>query len=86
MKKEKILLVDSQLVDMWNDLVILISATEKEVVRNSGGSVNAGIKLRVMLNSMKKKITEIKKRSINVDKQRKFKRIEAKYKLKENNE
>jgi len=79
MKKKLIKLVDDQLIDMWNDIVILISAIEPEVVKNSQGNVQAGIKLRTLLEQMKKKTKDIKKRSLEVDKQRRLKRLEAKY-------
>lgn len=76
MSKKKITkIVDLELVDMWNSFIREIAATETDVVKSARGNVAAGVRIRKEFMKFRKMLVEMKKRTLDADRERVEKRM-----------
>lgn len=59
---------DSELLDRWNELKVLIESLEKDIQKNVGGNKSAGVRARKGLRLLKTNASEIVKISLETDK------------------
>ena len=59
---------DSELLDRWNELKVLIETLEKDIQKNVGGNKSAGVRARKGLRLLKTNASEIVKISLETDK------------------
>lgn len=63
-------LEDYELIDMWNEFIQHVTSMELEVLRSAKGNVSAGIRFRNASVRAKKMLIEMKKRTLDADKER----------------
>jgi hypothetical protein len=66
--EEKMSATDSELLDRWNELKVLIETLEKDIQKNVGGNKSAGVRARKGLRLLKTNASEIVKISLETDK------------------
>lgn len=64
-------MANSQIVDAWNKLKVLVESMEIDVHKNAGGNVSAGVRARRGLRELKKETAALIKSMVEVEKSRK---------------
>jgi hypothetical protein len=59
--------------EKWNEVQIIVDSLRRDISKNIGGNVSAGVRSRRGLRILKNEITNLVKKSIIVDKARKEK-------------
>ena len=59
---------DTELINRWNELKVLIESLEKDIQKNVGGNKSAGVRARKGLRLLKTNASEIVKISLETDK------------------
>ena len=60
---------NSNLLNSWNELKVLVESLELDVHKNASGNKSAGVRARKGLRLLKSKASELVKESLSSDKQ-----------------
>ena len=66
--EEKMSIGDSELLNRWQELKVLIESLEQDIQKNVGGNKSAGVRARKGLRLLKTNASEIVKISLETDK------------------
>lgn len=69
--------MEEKIVAMWDELKGVMSAIELDVLKNARGTAAAGVRARKGLRTLKAKVADLVKITVELDKQRKATRAET---------
>ena len=64
-------MANSQIVETWNKVKVLVESMEIDIQKNAGGNVSAGVRARRGLRALKKEAAALIKSMVEVEKSRK---------------
>lgn len=64
-------MANDKIVNLWNELKILFESVDNDVLKNASGNTSAGVRARRGFKPIKKKIIELTRLMIEIEKARK---------------
>ena len=61
---------NSQLLDLWTEVKVMVTTLEQDVAKNAGGNSAAGVRARKGFRLLKKKLTDLTKCSLEAAKKK----------------
>jgi hypothetical protein len=61
----------SSIIDQWNEIKVLVETLDLDVIKNANGNSSAGVRARRGLRLLKNKSSDLVKKTIEDDKERK---------------